>query len=257
MKVQRLDIDRLRDTGAARNATLYFKGVPILYTPWLDFPLSSRRKTDLLPPTYRQHGEERLRDHGPVLLEHQADMDYTIAPRVMSKRGVLLNNEFRYLRPSYSGQVRVRVSARGQNQARRPAMACRSCIRTISATASAADLNMQRVSDDTYFTDLSDKIAATSQTLLPQKAQLRYEGDWWSMLGRSQRYQTLQDPLAPITPPYARSPQVTLLASQQNVVGFDMSTSTAKSVNFDHPFAAQRQAPESTIRRSAIRSARR
>ncbi len=33
MKVQRLDIDRLRDVGEAHNATLYFKEVPILYTP--------------------------------------------------------------------------------------------------------------------------------------------------------------------------------------------------------------------------------
>jgi LPS-assembly protein len=50
MKVQRLDIDRLRDVGEARNATLYFKEVPILYTPYMDFPVSSRRKSGFLPP---------------------------------------------------------------------------------------------------------------------------------------------------------------------------------------------------------------
>jgi LPS-assembly protein len=53
-------------------------------------------------------------------------------------------------------------------------------------------------------------------------------------MGRVQKFQTLQDPLAPITPPYARTPQVTLLASKQNVAGLDLDF-TGEAVNFDHP----------------------
>ena len=36
--------------GVARNARLNFKGVPILYSPWLSFPLDDRRKSGFLYP---------------------------------------------------------------------------------------------------------------------------------------------------------------------------------------------------------------
>ena len=39
-------------------------------------------------------------------------------------------------------------------------------------------LNVQRVSDDTYFTDLSTKIALTSQVMLPADATLARGGTW-------------------------------------------------------------------------------
>ncbi len=84
-------------------------------------------------------------------------------------------------------------------------------------------LNLQGVSDDTYFTDLSTNIAATSQTNLPREGALTYNGDWWTLFGRLQKFQTLQDPDSPpVTPPYARVPQLALRAAQHNVRGFDL-----------------------------------
>jgi LPS-assembly protein len=71
MKVQRLDIDRLRDVGEARGATLYFEHVPILYTPWLDFPLSSRRKSGSSPAFGTTNSMGFRSSH--LLLEHQAE----------------------------------------------------------------------------------------------------------------------------------------------------------------------------------------
>ena len=99
LKVQSLDLDRLRDAGTARNATLYFKDVPVIYTPWMDFPLSSRRKTGFLPPTFGSTAKSGVEITVPFYWNIQPNMDYTIAPRVLSRRGVLLNNEFRYMRP--------------------------------------------------------------------------------------------------------------------------------------------------------------
>ena len=40
-----LKIDSEKEVGVARNVSVRFKGVPILYTPWLDFSYSGRRKT--------------------------------------------------------------------------------------------------------------------------------------------------------------------------------------------------------------------
>ena len=36
-------------------------------------------------------------------------MDYTIEPRVMARRGLLLGNEFRYLEPDFKGRMQADV----------------------------------------------------------------------------------------------------------------------------------------------------
>ncbi len=50
-----------------------------------------------------------------------------------------------------------------------------------------------------------------------------------------QSFQTLQDPLAPVTPPYARVPQVTLNVNRQTDYHFDLGLQ-GEYVDFDHPF---------------------
>ncbi|HYL19511.1 MAG TPA: LPS-assembly protein LptD [Burkholderiales bacterium] len=233
LKVQRLDIDRLRDVGEGHNATLYFKDVPVLYTPWIDFPVSSRRKSGFLPPTYGSTATSGFEVTAPYYWNIEPNMDYTVAPRVMSRRGMQLGNEFRYLDPDYKGllQADYLPEDRVANRSRWAVLFQHD---QNLGHGFAGGLNIQRVSDDTYFTDLSDKIAATSQSVLPQEGWLKYEGGWWSLYGRYQHWQTLQDPLAPITPPYARAPQITLVASQQDVLGSDVGF-TGEVVNFMHP----------------------
>ena len=233
LKVQRLDIDRLRDIGTARNGTLYFKDVPIMYTPYLNFPLSGRRKSGLLAPTFGSTESSGFEVTVPFYWNIRPDMDYTIAPRIMAKRGVMFDNEFRYLRPSYGGNIEFDYlpQDRLQRDSRYGLVLQHG---QSFGHGFSGYLNIQRVSDDAFFTDLSDKIAATSTRVLPSEAQLRYEGGWWSAFARSQRFQVLQDPLAPIVPPYARTPQVTLLASRQNLLGFDAGFN-GEVVNFDHP----------------------
>ncbi|MDZ7644776.1 MAG: hypothetical protein U5K76_11485 [Woeseiaceae bacterium] len=45
-----IDLDTNTGSGFARDVRLRFQGVPILYTPWLSFPLGDARKTGLLTP---------------------------------------------------------------------------------------------------------------------------------------------------------------------------------------------------------------
>ena len=52
IRVRELDIDSARNVGTAYNSTVYFLGVPILYSPWLSFPLDNKRKSCFLAPTF-------------------------------------------------------------------------------------------------------------------------------------------------------------------------------------------------------------
>jgi LPS-assembly protein len=54
------------------------------------------------------------------------------------------------------------------------------------------------------------------------------------VVGRLQRYQTLQDPLAPVGIPYARLPQVNVSAAKQVLGGTDFAAS-GEYVDFAHP----------------------
>jgi LPS-assembly protein len=234
LHVDRLDLDRLRDTGVARNATFRFKGVPIMYTPWLDFPLTSRRKTGFLPPSFGPTSRSGFEIELPFYWNIAPNRDYTFAPRLLSRRGLLLNNEFRYLEPKLSGEARFDYLPEDRvfNDSRW-AYAFKHNQQITDRLTGA--LNLQGVSDDSYFVDLSDSIASTSQTNLPREGSLSYYGDWWNVLARAQRFQTLQDPLAPpVDPPYARMPQVALNAAQPNVHGVDLSF-FGELVSFEHP----------------------
>jgi LPS-assembly protein len=233
LRVDRLDLDRLRDVGVARSATLYFKGAPVLYTPWIDFPLSGNRKSGFLPPAVGTTDKSGFEFTLPYYWNIAPNMDLTVAPRVMARRGLQLENEFRYLQPSYSGVARAAIlpDDRLEDDSRWAYLFQHTQQITPRLTGA---INLQGVSDDNYFRDLSDKISATSQTNLPREGALTYNGDWWTLFGRVQDFQTLQDPLAPVTEPYARLPQIALSAAQQNVAGFDLRM-YGEVVNFEHP----------------------
>lgn len=231
LSVSSLDLDRLKDVGIARNATVYFKGVPILYSPWINFPITGRRKTGFLPPAFGTTNSSGFEATLPFYWNIAPNRDYTLSPRLLARRGLQLGNEFRYLDGRYSGELRADYLADRETKEDRWALSMRHAhVFTPRLTGS---IDFQRVSDDTYFVDLSNRVAATSQTNLPHEAALRYNGDWWSLFGRYQRFQTLQDPLAPTTPPYFRVPQLVLNAARQNVRGFDMRF-YGEVVNFQH-----------------------
>jgi LPS-assembly protein len=158
----------------------------------------------------------------------------------LTRRGVLAHGEFRYLEPTYLGEVRAEVlphdNAKGGEQ--RQAYFLRH--NQTLPSGWFGTLNLLGVSDDTYLTDLSTQIAVTSQVQLPSDLTLGRGGTWggtgsYGLSALVQRWQTLQpDPLQPVTPPYNRLPQLTLTASRQEVLRSDFDF-YGQYTTFDHP----------------------
>jgi LPS-assembly protein len=127
----------------------------------------------------------------------------------MTKRGVLFENEFRYLEPTYRGTLVYDVIAKDrQFRESRDFVGVRHAYAAPNGVSGG--INYNRVSDDNYFVDFSNNIVASSQKVLPQDAFLSYSQPYWSGAVRVTKNQTLQDPLDPITPPYERVPQATI-----------------------------------------------
>ncbi|HEX5336865.1 MAG TPA: LPS-assembly protein LptD [Gallionella sp.] len=238
LKMRGLDIDRDRQIGVAHHAWVEFMGVPILYSPWMDFPLNDRRKSGFLTPllggTTKGGSELTI----PYYWNIAPNRDATFSPRAMTKRGLLLNNEFRYLEDGYGGEVNVDVlpgDALAQKDRGRFALKHNQML----ASRLTGYINFSRVSDNAYFRDLGDAVNITSTANLLQEGGLIYGDGWWSAAARVQRYQTLQDPAAPIGVPYARLPQLTLNAQQQ-YAGANVAFA-GEYVDFSHPTALNGQ----------------
>ena len=238
IRADELDLDFTREVGTARGGGVYFKGVHIIAAPSIDFSLNNQRKSGLLPPSIGTTGKSGPELAVPYYLNLAPNYDLTLTPRYMEKRGLQIAEQFRYLQTNYNGEFRAEELPKD-----RAADRSRSAITLVHSYnrdgALVGGLNLNKVSDDSYFRDLASRINVTSQATLPREGFLTYNGNWWSTGSysatvRVQRFQVLQDPDNPIVAPYARTPQLTLSTLRQDIGGFDFGSS-AEFVDFSHP----------------------
>lgn len=240
LRASELRIDKGRDVGEARDASIVFMGVPIFYSPYLSFPLGNERKSGFITPHYGSTDKGGAEFTVPYYWNIAPNRDLTVSPRIMTRRGVLVHNDFRYLEPNYLGNLRADILQEDDARNGRQRWAYNLQHKHTLPSGWFGNLNLQKVSDDTYFTDLSTQIATTSQVLLPREGAVGRYGSWGStgnyeLSALVQRWQTLQaDPLALVTPPYNRQPQVTLYAARPDVLSSDLDF-YAHYVGYDHP----------------------
>lgn len=233
VRAHEMDLDYTRNLGTGYHTTIEFKGVPLLYAPWMDFSLDGARKSGFLAPTIGTTGSGGFDFSMPYYWNIAPNRDATITPRFIAKRGVLVNGEFRYLDPTYAGQVSLEVIPQDRVFASsRNAFSWQHGHNL--APGWRAESNIQRASDDLYFADFGDRIAVASKLFLPQEGTVFYNGvPGLNVAMRVQRYQTLQDPVNPVSPPYARLPQVTA-AYNMSLAGLPLDIQT-EAVRFAHP----------------------
>lgn len=215
-----LKLDYDREVGEGRDGKVYFKGVPILYSPWLTFSLNNQRKSGFLAPTFASSTTSGLSLNLPYYWNIAPNMDATIAPRILSKRGLQLNTDFRYLDYNYSGQARLEVLPNDMlAEENRWGLSLQH--RHTLAPGLSGLLNFNAVSDDKYYTDLSSRIGSTAQTQLLRQGMLNWSpSGWWTTNLKVQSYQTLQpDPATPVTKPYSLLPQINFNARKPYWVG--------------------------------------
>jgi LPS-assembly protein len=238
IRARELDIDKNRDLGVARGASIVFLDTPIFYTPYISFSLHQQRKSGVLTPHYGTATNTGTELTLPYYWNIAPNMDATFYPRVMTKRGLQLGTEFRYLETNYRGDARVEILPDDRQAGRERYGYFLKHAQSFGDGWSGA-LNVNRVSDDRYFTDLSTLVAVTSRTTLPNEGVLSRTGNWgdgtYTFSALAQQWQTLQtDPQALLTPPYNRMPQLTLSGYRQDVLKSDLDV-LASYVDFQHP----------------------
>ncbi|MES7744574.1 LPS assembly protein LptD, partial [Cutibacterium acnes] len=181
------------DTGEAVGGRLEFQGVPLLAAPWISFPLSDARKTGLLPPTFNLDNRSGFETTVPYYLNLAPNRDATLYPTLMTKRGVDLGGEYRYLERTYGGQVRAAWMGNDRLRDRDRwayAIQHQHALPPIDWLPGAGvRLNLNRVSDDDYWRDFPRTAVITNLAarLLLNEAVLSGGAGPWSYSLAAQR----------------------------------------------------------------------
>lgn len=238
IRARELQIDKSRDIGYARGASIVFMDQTLFYSPYMSFSLHQQRKSGFLTPHYGSSNTSGFEFTTPYYWNIAPNMDATFYPRLMTKRGMQLSGDTRYMDTNLNGTSRFEwLPSDQQTNQDRWAYFIKHTQRF--GRDWNGMLNLNRVSDGKYFTDLSTLVAVTSQATLPQEGSLSRGGSWgrnggYTVSAMSQHWQTLQsDPLQPITPPYNRE-QLALSAFHQDVYRSDFDV-IGSFVSFDHP----------------------
>ncbi len=233
LTARELTLDRVADEGKARHATIRVRGVPIFYSPYLTFPLSDKRRSGFLFPTFGATESSGFETRVPYYWNIAPNYDATFTARGMTKRGLLAEGEFRYMTGYGRGELRGEILPRDFEDDDRTRGAIAFDHRGSFAPGWRTNIDINWVSDSTYLEDLGTNINITGQSFLRRRGDLRYQNNRFNTLARLDDYQTVDDTILPRNRPYKRLPQLVFDLPSRDVnrkldIGFD-----GELVNFD------------------------
>lgn len=200
--------------GTATNVTLRVKDFPVFYTPYIYFPIDDRRQSGFLPPSFSTSSDTGFMLVTPYYFNLAPNYDATLYPRYMTKRGLLMEGEFRYLTPSSEGQFGG-AYLNDKSDERKDQTDYKDQRYMVNWQHKGGlnerlmtEVNYTDISDPFYFQDLeSDQIGVENKDFLDQQGALTYRGDSYTARLNVHAYEAAT--ISQITP-YDRLPQITL-----------------------------------------------
>lgn len=208
LRARQLDIDENRQRGTARDITLAIKDVPVMYFPYLSFPISDERQSGFLIPSIGYETGNGLDLRVPYYWNIAPNRDATLSPRIISSRGLLMGGEYRFLNAKDSGTIRAEYIPYDRKfGGERNALDIKHQANFLPNLYT--DLSYEHVSDENYLKDLSNYIGLFTPSYLEQHLVSTYGGGEWTVTALAQRFQTIDEQLfTSENEPYDRLPQV-------------------------------------------------
>ncbi|MEM7292308.1 MAG: LPS-assembly protein LptD [Pseudomonadota bacterium] len=234
LKAAEMTLDTPNAEGSARHVTLRWKDVPVLYLPWIGFPIGDVRKSGFLAPRFGTSDKHGTEIEVPWYWNIHPQADATLTPRYLSKRGVQLASQWRAL--THSGRWWLDneyLHDDRETDAHRYYTRLRHTGNPWQGWTSSIDAN--KVSDADYFDDFGDSYDLFSLTHLEQRADLTHRTrtafHQHTLTLRLQQYQTIEDSIPGTSRPYQRKPQIrydATLAARPGGFLFDLRTEAVK-----------------------------
>jgi len=220
IKASEIEINDSSKTVDAKDAMLEFKGVPILYSPLVNFSFNEQRKSGFLAPSIGTTTRSGFESSIPYYFNLSPTSDATLAPRYLGKRGIQVQGEYRYLDKNYSGTSNLEFMPNDKATDRDNRYYTKLHHQHQLTSNLSGGIRFEKVSDDDYFSDMSSLISATSTVNLPQEAYVNYSTDNLDVNFIAQRYQNLTT----TSSPYERLPSISINHTDEyeDIYGFSM-----------------------------------
>jgi LPS-assembly protein len=229
LTADQLDINQESGIGTAQHATVYIQDLPVLYLPYLQFPIDDRRLSGILAPTIGSSTGNGDIISIDVYWNIAPNLDATITPIWYGKRGLQINTENRYLFKNHTGQLYLSIL---DDQKKNDNRSFQKWLHQADLGSNiTADLAWRHVSDDTFFDDFKslDDID-DNVTHLEQRIMFNHSTELWTSNLLLQTYQTP----GPKGQPYSQLPKLTVnsrFKTFDNGVQFNIIN---EWVRFDH-----------------------
>lgn len=223
---RRLTVDPNRHQGSGQGVVVELAGVPVLYAPYITFPVGDQRQSGLLVPAVST-SEGGLDITLPWYWNMAPNYDATLAPRFAEGHGAMLETEWRYLNPYSLNTLNLTglyndegggdpdvdrlIAAGADERTLRPYKGENRWLAHIQHQDSKntrwySQVNYAKVSDVDYFRDLMPQsFSIANSTYLDQMASLGYHLDHWNLSARVQSFQNL---LVDLDPSYRQLPRL-------------------------------------------------
>lgn len=169
-------IDQSSGNIKAKDAVLSLRGIPIMYSPYVDFSTTSQRRSGWLLPTAGSTTTSGFEMSIPYYFNLSPTHDATITTRNMAKRGLQLDGEYRYLSENFAGTSQIQYLNKDKESDidNRYLLDIRHKHNFGHGFTGTIEYEKVKSGDNNYFADMSTSIAVTSQVSLRQTAHLDY-----------------------------------------------------------------------------------
>ncbi|MGJ8690932.1 MAG: LPS assembly protein LptD [Thalassotalea sp.] len=197
LKASEINISMKENIGEAYHARLHIFDVPVFYIPYFNFPVTNQRKSGFLYPSISSSSRLGATIETPFYWNIADNMDATIAPKYMSKRGTQLLSEFRYLTGQQSGEIHFEYLNKDDKYHNEDARYLTRFQHTGTFSNNfRAHLDTTTISDDSYLVDIGSEHYNSNDAYLYQTGELSYFSDSWALTARVQDFEILGNHLS-------------------------------------------------------------
>ncbi len=227
-------LNKMTERGYADNAVLYIQRVPVFYFPYFSFPLSKERQTGFLYGDFSSSGSSGFTVSAPYYLNLAPNYDDTVTPTWLMRRGVMMDNNFRYLTSNTSGVLNTNYLPDDQE-----AHMSRWLVNYTQSTQLSnfwhMGVNYNDVSDPNYFSDLETNSAQISnQSYLDREINLTSNNNNWAAAAYIRDYKIVDQDLDLGNRPYNTEPELDFSTQTSNFAGGKLNLSLSSQLtNFE------------------------
>ena len=228
---RRIELDTRARTGTGHGTRVEFKSVPIIYLPWMTFPIDDQRKSGFFFPSIGGSSRNGAEIELPYYWNIRPNLDFMAEPTWYGKRGIDFGGKFRYLTRRQRGTLSFNYLPNDDLE--------NGIDRTRVQLEHVAELpgdwrfriDAMDVGDSSYFEDFAHGPEGTSVPFTERLAEATYRDEHWNLRAQVQDFQTIDEDLPVDDRPYARAPRMLASGDWNTRHGVDYGFD-AELVNF-------------------------